>query len=127
MFVTMFYLSVDARSGDLTYVNAGHNPPLLVHCQETLSLAQPMLLTRSGMALGVDPDTPYEQKVVHLEPGDFVVLYTDGVTDAENPAGKPFGMERLARKVLVCAAPPLPRWYLRSSEPSPHSLETAPR
>lgn len=106
MFVTMFYLSVDARSGDLTYVNAGHNPPLLVRCQETPSSAQPMLLTRSGMALGVDPDTPYEQKVVHLESGDFVVLYTDGVTDAENPAGKPFGMERLARKVagLRCAS-----------------------
>ncbi len=106
MFVTLFYLSIDAQLGDLTYVNAGHNPPLLVRCQDMLQPAQPVLLTRTGMALGVEPDTHFEQKGIHLEPGDFVVLYTDGVTDAQNQAGQPFGMERLASKVasMRCAS-----------------------
>ena len=52
-------------------------------------------LTRTGMALGVFPDAPFEQRTVHLDPGDFILLYTDGVTDAMNEQGQDFGMERL--------------------------------
>ncbi len=103
MFVTLFYALLNPRSGDLTYVNAGHNPPLL--CRATAeSEDQIRQLTRTGMALGVLADTLYEQRTLHLEPGDFLVLYTDGVTDAtaaDATASTPtFGMERLQRLIF---------------------------
>jgi phosphoserine phosphatase RsbU/P len=93
MFVTLFYAQLDPRAGEFTYVNAGHNPPLFYHTGQE----QGTKLVRTGMALGVVPDTPFEQGTVYLDPGDLVVLYTDGIVDAVNAQGQRFGMERLDR------------------------------
>jgi sigma-B regulation protein RsbU (phosphoserine phosphatase) len=96
MFITLFYVLLDPATGEMTYVNAGHNPPLLRkgHTGRPEALIE---LTRTGMALGVLEDTPFEQRTVQIDPGDSVFLYTDGVTDALNAQGQEFGEQRLLR------------------------------
>ncbi len=96
MFVTLFAAQIDRVGGDLTYVNAGHNPPYLYRVAED----QPQRLARTGMALGIDDTLHFEQQTTHLEAGDVLVLYTDGILDALNVRGAEFGDERLRR---VCA------------------------
>jgi len=96
MFVTLFYALLDPLARQITYVNAGHNPPLLCRAQT----GQLTPLVRTGMALGVEPAASYEQRTLHLEPGDFILLYTDGVTDATDTHQRMFGMERLERVLL---------------------------
>ncbi len=91
MFVTLFYAQLDPSTGDLQYVNAGHNPPWL-YDSKTDELS---LLTRSGMPLGVDEVGSFGQRGIRLASGDLVLLYTDGVTDALNARGEEFSMERL--------------------------------
>jgi sigma-B regulation protein RsbU (phosphoserine phosphatase) len=49
------------------------------------------------MVMGIEPETPYEQRSIHFEPGDFLLLYTDGLTDAIDASGEPFGTQRLER------------------------------
>ncbi len=88
MFVTLFCAEISPR-GDVTYVNAGHNPPLLVTAGGIVELR------RSGTALGLFEDAAYSQRQEQLAPDDFIVFYTDGVTDAMDPAGAEFGKERL--------------------------------
>ena len=78
MFVTLFYAELDPLTGQLTYVNAGHDPAIL--CSD--DKGQLPILERTGLVLGVDEDAVYTQATVQLEPGDCVLLYTDGVTDA---------------------------------------------
>jgi sigma-B regulation protein RsbU (phosphoserine phosphatase) len=96
MFVTLFYALLNPPTGEITYVNAGHNPPLLCRADQD-QLTQ---LARTGMALGVVEDTPFEQHTLRLNPGDFMLLYTDGVTDATDAHEQDFGMERLQRVIL---------------------------
>ena len=91
MFVTVFYSIFDPKSGLLSYANGGHNPPLLVHADGSSEL----LPQTGGMALGVMPELPYKEDSVHLTPGDVVVFYTDGVTEAENEESEAFEVERL--------------------------------
>ena len=93
MFVTLFVAQIDRTSGDLIYVNAGHNPPYLYRAVGD----PPMRLTRTGMALGIDDSLDFQQQVVHLDPGDALILYTDGMLDALNARGEEFGDERLRR------------------------------
>ena len=94
-FVTLFYAMLDPASGLLTYVNAGHNPPLFFQTNAKRNHIIPTQMKRTGIALGVDTQLPYDQKTVQLNPGDFIFLYTDGITEAEDPAGQTFGIERL--------------------------------
>jgi len=96
MFVTLFYAVLNPTTGEITYVNAGHNPPLLYRADQD-ELTE---LTRTGMALGVVVDSPFEQRTVHLNAGEFILLYTDGVTDTTDAHLQDFGMERLRRVVL---------------------------
>ncbi len=91
MFVTTLYATYDPASGELSYANGGHNSPLIVHADGTSDL----LPLTGGIALGVVPDLEYEQKTVTLLPGDTLILYTDGVTEAMNVDGEEFGTERL--------------------------------
>jgi serine phosphatase RsbU (regulator of sigma subunit) len=88
LFVTVFYGILDPDTGMLTYCNAGHNPPYLLGTQDGDSLQS---LHRTGMALGVMEDVVWEQKSVQIAPGDMLVLYTDGVTDAQNEQQEFFG------------------------------------
>lgn len=97
MFVTLFFGMLDPATGELIYVNAGHNPPLLLQRRDGGDQGQLVKLTRTGMALGVEAEIVYEQQGLRLRPGDIVVLYTDGVTDALDTRGRAFGMERLER------------------------------
>jgi sigma-B regulation protein RsbU (phosphoserine phosphatase) len=91
MFVTLCYAQINLATGEVTFVNAGHNPPLIYTAADDDWLS----LARTGMALGVLAEAPYEQRTHSLASGDFVLLYTDGVTDARNAAGEDFGVKRL--------------------------------
>jgi sigma-B regulation protein RsbU (phosphoserine phosphatase) len=95
MFVTLFCALLCPGQGEVTYVNAGHNPPLFVQQGGEGEPVQLTRLPRTGMALGVLPEAPLEQRTVRLEPGDLLLLYTDGVVDALNTRGQAFGMEHL--------------------------------
>ena len=78
MFVSLFYAQLEPGTGQITYVNAGHNPPLYYHAaDERLER-----LYRTGMVLGIDPDTPYTQHPYDASAGRFLLLYTDGLPDA---------------------------------------------
>jgi serine phosphatase RsbU (regulator of sigma subunit) len=91
-FITLFVASYDARTGDLHFVNAGHTPPLLRRLNGTIER-----LSTGGIALGMFEGSTYQAGFARLEPGDAVVMYSDGITEAEDPAGIPFdevGLER---------------------------------
>ncbi len=100
MFVTVFHAVFDPASGRLAYANGGHNPPLVIHADGSAEA----LPTSSGLALGLMPDVDYEEHEATLAPGDTVVFYTDGVTEAENGKSELFGTERLDR--VFESAPP---------------------
>lgn len=95
MFLTLVYLLIDQETGEVIYVNAGHNPPL--HYKEGKSVEADRLrqLGRTGMLLGVDERGTYDQQSINLDPGDFILLYTDGVTDAIDAHQQEFGNRRL--------------------------------
>jgi sigma-B regulation protein RsbU (phosphoserine phosphatase) len=95
MFVSLFYGLLDPRSGQLTYVNAGHNPPLLCRGEQD-ELTE---LGRTGIILGVLEEAAFEQRTIQLHPGDLLLLYTDGVTEATDGQGEEFGEQRLRRIV----------------------------
>jgi len=90
-FVTVFYGILDPASGTLTYCNAGHNPPYLL----AQNGATVQALRRTGIPLGMFKDVNWEQRKVRLAPGDVLVLYTDGITEAQNQRDEFFGEERL--------------------------------
>lgn len=90
MFVTLFYALLDPQTRRLTYTLAGHNPPLL-RCAG----GQLETLVRNGMALGVQLGAAYSQSELLFSPGDCLVMYTDGLTDALNPDGQEYTLEGL--------------------------------
>jgi phosphoserine phosphatase RsbU/P len=91
LFVSLFYCQLQPATGQLTYVNAGHNVPLLY--QRATGLVTPLM--RTGMPLGVDSEAAYAQRTLQVLPGDVLLLYTDGVTDALNPRDEEFSLSRL--------------------------------
>jgi serine phosphatase RsbU (regulator of sigma subunit)/putative methionine-R-sulfoxide reductase with GAF domain len=94
LFVTLFYAIVETGSGDIAYVNAGHVPPLIVRSDGMTEELLP-----SGMALGVLAGIEIAERRVSLEPGEALILYTDGVVEASNSQQRLFGRERLAETV----------------------------
>lgn len=90
MFATVFFGLLDVSSGVLTYVNAGHDAPAI-----TCASGVKARLARTGAAVGLFPNMPFASQQVYLEPGDTLVMYTDGVVDAHDPEGEFFGQERL--------------------------------
>ena len=96
MFVTLFYGFLDSGSRTLTYVNAGHNPPIHFHAADGTITTLPA----TGIAMGVLPDSAYTQRSVKMQAGDILVLYTDGITEAENAELAMFGTDRLDEIVL---------------------------
>lgn len=91
MFVTVFYGVLNANTGRLRYVRAGQDEPLLFRAAG----GPPEVLTADGRFLGMWPDLKLEERSVDLCPGDLLVTYSDGVTDAVNEAGQAYGQERL--------------------------------
>ncbi len=100
MFVTLFYAVYDPATGLVRYANGGHNPPLIVH-QDGSSTTLPLT---GGVALGVMPDLEFGIDEAVLQPGEALVLYTDGVSEAENPDNEEFGMDRF--KAVFADSPP---------------------
>lgn len=89
-FVTLFYAELDPPTGALSFINAGHNPPLIVHAAGTVEH-----LGAGGIPLGIMPEASFREGRTHLRPGDALVVYSDGVTETQNPQGDEFGPERL--------------------------------
>ena len=96
LFVTVFYGILDPAAHTLTYCNAGHNPPCLLTAPVGY---QVQALGPTGGALGIADDWTWEQRTVRLAPGDTLVLYSDGITEAQNAEMSLFGEERL-RQVI---------------------------
>jgi sigma-B regulation protein RsbU (phosphoserine phosphatase) len=105
-FVTFFYCVVDAARRTATYVNAGHNPPLVARANGTVER-----LSEGGTVLGVFPESKYAQGLVHFEPGDQLALYTDGLVEAQDGQEMEFGEARLA--ALLSAERALPAAQLQ--------------
>jgi sigma-B regulation protein RsbU (phosphoserine phosphatase) len=98
MFVTSFLGVLEPHTGRLVFANAGPPPGYLVSLhrgKETIERLRP-----TGMALGVDESARWRQRDVRLVPGDFLVLYTDGITEAQNASGAFFGEERVLEAAL---------------------------
>ena len=104
MFVSLAYCVINTATGDLVLARAGHDPPLLFRqAQGTVELLKP-----SGLALGVDRGSVFDRSTreltVHLDPGDRLLLYTDGVTEALDATGaEEFGIDRLSETFRTAA------------------------
>ncbi|MFI5197641.1 MAG: PP2C family protein-serine/threonine phosphatase [Thermoanaerobaculia bacterium] len=99
-FATLFIAVYDPAKGTLTYVNAGHNPGLWVSPKGVT------LLPSGGVPVGMMPGVTHTQAVIHVAPGDTLLLYSDGITEALNGADEEFGMERLAALAVEGRAQP---------------------
>jgi sigma-B regulation protein RsbU (phosphoserine phosphatase) len=98
-FVTMFLAAFDPESHILTYCNAGHNPPLIVRKHRNGGESTTWLWPTAA-AVGLVEQGQFHSATIHLAPGDLLLLYTDGVTEALNPQGVEYGRERLEAAVL---------------------------
>jgi serine phosphatase RsbU (regulator of sigma subunit) len=94
-FITFFACIADPQTGDVVYTNAGHNPPLVVRANGEFEMVQ----GAGGMILGILPMAQYQEAHVRLDPGDTLVLFSDGVTEEADPQDNQFGEERLAKLV----------------------------
>jgi serine phosphatase RsbU (regulator of sigma subunit) len=93
-FVTLFYAELDPITGVLSFINAGHNPPLIMHAGGTVEN-----LSSGGLPLGIRPDATYREGRTQLQNGDVLVIYSDGVSEAPNAEGEEFGTARLQEVV----------------------------
>jgi PAS domain S-box-containing protein len=97
VFVTCLAILLDSRTGRLQYANAGHDPPYVRHASGVSKLRA------TGMPLGLMPDMTYEQKEITLEPGESILLYSDGLAEAHSPHREMFGFPRIERFVKAHA------------------------
>lgn len=107
-FTTAFFAELDATTGDIVYVNAGHNVPILRKNSGAVER-----LEVGGLPVGIFAETPYQTGTTRLEPGDWLVIFTDGVVEAFNPKDEEYGEPRLINLVSRSAASPPPE-MLRS-------------
>ena len=116
MFVTIFYGVLSTRTGELLYANAGHNPPLWAN--SATGKIKP--LRRSGMALGVEENTLITERKIRIKPADFLLLYTDGLTESFAPNGEMYGEGHLIAEIqaLVRREAAAPQDGTEGSEPS---------
>lgn len=98
-FATLFYGVFDRQRRILRYVNAGHNPPMIMRRDGST-----VWLEAGGPPIGVFPDWTYEECVVELNPGDMILAYTDGIVEAMNSKGEEWGVEGLRKAVAECQA-----------------------
>jgi len=95
LFVSAFYAIWEPEKNRIIYANAGHNPPLLFTPESAGSL-----IRDHGIVLGVEPNAQYSSSMINIEPGQLLVLYTDGVTEAYGGERGLFGLSRLRNLVL---------------------------
>lgn len=101
-FLTLFYAELDPTSGVIQYSNAGHPPPLLGRCSGEICR-----LDMGGLPIGVLPEVAYRTRTLALEPGDVLIIYSDGISESANDEGEEFGESRLIETVqqnLGCSA-----------------------
>ncbi len=103
MFVTAFYGVLEPHTGRLRYVNAGHPPACLVSTHRSKPVDR---LGPTGRALGLIENSHWQQKICRLGPGDVLVLYTDGISEAQNPGGEFFGEGRLMEIIRANSSRP---------------------
>ena len=89
-FVTLFCAELDPLTGQLVFINAGHNPPIIAHASGTMEQ-----LAAGGIPLGITPDAAFREGRTQLNYGDVLVIYSDGVSETQNKAGEEFGAMRL--------------------------------
>ncbi len=97
LFITCFYAVLDPKTGTINYSNAGHHPPFLVSTWSDSILLE---LERTGMPIGVDEEAIWQTGSIQLAPGDKLVMYSDGATDAENAEGEFFGYRNFRDVIL---------------------------
>lgn len=97
MFVTVFYGIYDSETGQVDYTNAGHNPPYILHADGSVE----MLQNDGNLVLGVMENMKFKRSSLQLNPGDALVMYTDGVTEAENKEHAQFGESRLEAELAA--------------------------
>jgi phosphoserine phosphatase RsbU/P len=95
-FITLFYSVFDMATGELTYVNAGHTQPLVLHADGRVTH-----LIDGGVALGMFEASTYKTGCLALAPGDLLAIYSDGITEAENREGRPFDEGGLEEVLLA--------------------------
>ena len=113
-FITLFYSEYDPATGTLTYVNAGQNPPLIRRRNGRFER-----LEGTGVALGMFEHSTFGRVDTQLEPGDMLVLYSDGITEAEDPAGQPLeeaGLELVIERHLSEPAAAIGQHLVRAVE-----------
>lgn len=96
LFITVFYGLIDSQNGELIYCNAGHNPAYLIYARDGL---EPQALGRTGIPIGVSVDGSWEFKTMQMRKGDIMVLYTDGIVDAQNGNMELYGAARMLENV----------------------------
>ncbi|MBX3277787.1 MAG: SpoIIE family protein phosphatase [Acidobacteria bacterium] len=113
-YATFFYAEYEESTQTLVYVNAGHNPPLLVRAgadmsaggrpmRTTAAAGTTLLLETGGPVIGLLSDCSYECERIEIRPGDILLAYTDGVSEASNPEDEEFGEQRMVEIVLSSA------------------------
>jgi serine phosphatase RsbU (regulator of sigma subunit) len=85
LFVTVFFGIINLETGEMTYANAGHNSPYIISSQND---CEPIPLEKTGIPIGIDEETTWTSENIQMHPGDVLVLYTDGVPDAQNTSGE---------------------------------------
>lgn len=105
MFVTLFLAALSSDSKEMIYANAGHNPPLIYRAKD--GAHEELYVT--GAALGMMDGLEYEERQVAFQPGDILVMYTDGIVEAMNGKGELFGLKRLESSIKAAAHEPSKR------------------
>ncbi len=93
-FITFFYCELNKKSGELGFINAGHNPPIILDKKGKINR-----LESCGLCLGMFPSSEYEIKKISLNPGDTALLFTDGITEGRNKKNEEFEEERLIKLI----------------------------
>jgi sigma-B regulation protein RsbU (phosphoserine phosphatase) len=91
-FITFFFCELNMENGELTFINAGHNPPIILDKKGNISRME-----SSGLCLGMFPDVEYKAQSVFLNSGDTALLFTDGITESRNKENKEFEEEKLVK------------------------------
>lgn len=94
-FITLFIGAWEPSTKSFHYINAGHNPPVMIDASGNITT-----LDATGLILGVLPGQQYERKIVHIEPGAVIAIFTDGLEEAMNPDGEIFGQERIIETLV---------------------------